>query len=482
MDTLMGSEDRDRKFEKALAKQLRSSAAEDSFARNAACPDAEILAAYHERSLSLEELNSWKSHIAGCARCQEILSQLELTDAIPVDAETAELEKQSLVSAGRLDAYAANQELFMSSAAPAKVRATARVAESKRAQVTTLQPRRTPWRWIAPAGAIAAGLLVWVTLHEKSKLTPTQPREVQVARNREPAAPPATAPVSQAEPAGKPGPVEEKKKASSQRLPVSPPAGLTARTFSAGQPNLPAKNAIAPPPPGPPMLTADAMSTDRLADKGAVAGVGGMLKQSGAPKPPAPTGARRANGAFAGASVSRAKQVPPARVADAPVPSATDSEQAGNRGIPAASESVEVTAAAPQAEMRKVQSKSMLQELPNIVASNGHTTWIVGPSGFIERSDDAGKTWKLQNSGVKNDLRAGAAPSESICWVVGNAGVILRTTDGGENWTKIASPVAGDISAVDASSEFRAVVTDAATNKRYATADGGLSWTLLSAE
>jgi len=477
----MGSEDRDRKFEKALAKQLRSSAAEDSFAQNAACPDAEILAAYHERSLTFEGLNSWKSHIAACERCQEILAQLELMDAIPVDAETAEWEKQSLVTAARLDAHAVNQELFMSAAAPAQDRAAATLAKSESAQVVPLRPGKMPWRWIAPAGAIAAGLLVWFTLHEKTKFPPPQTAGVEVAAKREPVAAPPSAPVSQAE-SERFTPAEDKKKDSSAPVPASPKATLAPGVFSSPPPRPVAKNEIAPPSPEPPVLTADAISTDRVDNQGNVAAVGGMLKQSGAPKLPAPTGAMRADHAFAGASVSRAKKAPPAPAAAAPVPSATDSEQAGNRGVPAATESVEVTAAAAQDEMYMVPSKSMLRELPKIVVPNGYTMWVVGPSGFIERSDDAGKTWKLQKSGVKTDLRGGAAPNESVCWVVGSAGTILLTTDGGNNWTKLSSPASGDLRAVDASSELRAVVTDAATNKRYATVDGGLNWTLLSVE
>jgi hypothetical protein len=61
----MPADDRDPKFERALAQHLRGGSAA------AGCPDAETLAAYHERSLSLEEMANWKQHIAGCAVCQE---------------------------------------------------------------------------------------------------------------------------------------------------------------------------------------------------------------------------------------------------------------------------------------------------------------------------------------------------------------------------------------------------------------------------
>ncbi len=72
----MPSDDRDQQFDRALARHLRSASPD------AACPDAEILAAYHERSLSLEEMAHWKAHIVSCSRCQETLALLEQTDSV----------------------------------------------------------------------------------------------------------------------------------------------------------------------------------------------------------------------------------------------------------------------------------------------------------------------------------------------------------------------------------------------------------------
>jgi putative zinc finger protein len=74
----MPAEDRDRQFENALARHLRAGAG----AGDSACLDAELLAAYHERMLSPEEMNIAKEHLVSCARCQEILAQLEATDTV----------------------------------------------------------------------------------------------------------------------------------------------------------------------------------------------------------------------------------------------------------------------------------------------------------------------------------------------------------------------------------------------------------------
>src|SRR5690348_16399143 len=96
----MAHEDRDPMFEKALARHLRAKPSSPAASREAeetvgapgagvapgsssqdsACPNPEVLAAYHERLLVPEEMASLKKHIAACDRCQEILATLEATD------------------------------------------------------------------------------------------------------------------------------------------------------------------------------------------------------------------------------------------------------------------------------------------------------------------------------------------------------------------------------------------------------------------
>src|SRR5437762_14130250 len=89
----MPSEDRDRLFEKALARHLRTDAAA---AEESACLDAEVLAAYHERLLTSEEMSAAKDHLVSCARCQEILAQLEATQ----DVKVLQNREEDLVVAG----------------------------------------------------------------------------------------------------------------------------------------------------------------------------------------------------------------------------------------------------------------------------------------------------------------------------------------------------------------------------------------------
>src|SRR5438034_5553905 len=65
-------------------------------AGNLHCPESDVLAAYHERSLLPEEMNPWKEHIVGCARCQAVLAELGATDSLPVRA-SAEASEEALL-------------------------------------------------------------------------------------------------------------------------------------------------------------------------------------------------------------------------------------------------------------------------------------------------------------------------------------------------------------------------------------------------
>src|SRR5689334_4427632 len=113
----MAVDDRERNFEKAMARELRGDALNGLH-----CPDAETLAAYHERLLSPEEMAAQKSHIASCAGCQEVLATLEVTEAVSNEA----LEAVQVASA------TAQKALRAAASAPAVSRPEdAAVASSK---------------------------------------------------------------------------------------------------------------------------------------------------------------------------------------------------------------------------------------------------------------------------------------------------------------------------------------------------------------
>jgi Putative zinc-finger len=92
----------------------------------------------------------------------------------------------------------------------------------------------------------------------------------------------------------------------------------------------------------------------------------------------------------------------------------------------------------------------------------------------IDRSDDAGTTWRSQASDTAGRLLSGSAPSAKVCWVVGEGGVVLRTTDG-EHWVPVESPTEEDLVEIVARNASTAVV-EAASGRRFSTRDGGRSW------
>src|SRR5713101_4327754 len=182
----MGCDERDRRFDKALSRHLRASqGATDAALQRGSCPDSETLAAYHERSLLPEQLNSWKEHIVGCANCQTVLAHLETTDEISLQA----FEQEEVFAKGAAPVPAArNFEAFPASAAPSQSHRAAEVATPKRSRRALLL-RGARWQWLAPAGALAAGLLVWIALHENQPLPLPSPKQVQVASNQAPPPP-----------------------------------------------------------------------------------------------------------------------------------------------------------------------------------------------------------------------------------------------------------------------------------------------------
>ena len=124
--------------------------------------------------------------------------------------------------------------------------------------------------------------------------------------------------------------------------------------------------------------------------------------------------------------------------------------------------------AAPNAANRQTA-----EVLATISPADRSVTWIVGRNGTISRLDANGSKHP-QQSGVRIDLVAGAAPSSSVCWVVGSGGTILRTIDG-EHWAAVASPTTENLVSVSSGSATDATITTASI-KSFATSDGGATW------
>src|SRR6266849_2969169 len=458
----MAADDRDQSFEKALEGHLRADATASGSSAHGACADAETLAAYHEGLLAPDQVASTKQHLHACARCQEILAHLQATDEIPLAA--AEAGAQQLIPAA-------------SAAKPA---------------VHVFKPRSASlWRWVAPAGALAAVLLGWVAVRENTPVR--MPAQAEVASKSVPATSAPSSPPSSGDAAGvaraagaggpdgtrtyAPSPhnnLADQRRSALSKEKDSMTALQSAPSFTSRE-QLPDDSLHRYAPAAPRSDLSPKAENDRirvlparpLEQKQLDEKADSLYTAAAAPQPAPPTGAVAGalSSPTAESSAARSKAFAK-KVAAPPPPAATRQEQQIG-GMSRCNEN---------AEVRLANSISDV----TISAPGGAVAWRVGSAGIIENSSDAGKNWTPQPSGVSTDLLAGSAPSDKICWIVGRAGTILRTTDGGAHWQKIRSPVQEDIRSIIAENARQATIS--VTNGAYETLDAGATWNKLATE
>ena len=562
MGKFMGHDDRERNFEKALERHLRQGAPRDASAAahsqaEPACPDAALLAAFHERMLSNEEMDAAKAHIAACARCQEILVLLEATDDVVADvSDLVEVQQEKVFELAQpvLAGSPSQEEEYLPRAAAPATAPRATVASKAPQSISTGRARM--WRWVAPAAAIAAGLLIWVTAHDKLKHPANSVSSLEVAQEK-PAdrqfddrlapVPAASTPPSAPEETRENGRVDEALKSvneskrpatalSARRAPAGTLGGAiggatatpSARTRS--ELALQGRNSdeLAPAKPAgnagnlgdvsvtaaAPSVNTNAAELDRATAKD--------RKKADSPATPANSPASTVAGNAAGvaggqdardsqrkilpkeklepgvtgelsASSAPSPQpaVPPpaaARTAAKQSADATQKKEAGANAMTLTTEQAQVTAnyesaaslqndKAGLAKTTEAKTNSKMKDPQLILTPGGTVLWRLRPSGKIERSADRGINWTPQNSGTKLELLAGSAPSDAVCWLAGRAGTILRTTDGGGHWSKVVSPITGDVGGIRAEDAQHATIFGAGNNTRFATSDGGATWT-----
>jgi hypothetical protein len=470
----MSPEDRDRGFDKAIARHVRSAAASPDSAKQASrsasprdtCPEPETLAAYHERSLLPEEMNSRKEHIVACAHCQELLAHLELTDDIPLGAAE---ETEVFATADRQHSAAA--ENFESLPGPA--------AWSK-GQRTSRFSRGVRWRWIAPAGAIAAGLLVWIAIHENEPRLPIS-SEVKIAKNQEPAAPPPAASrkvpgassqvqtspstpsssTSAADALSSYSKLPEPRDLRKQQIDETRARGARA-TASLEREEGRGKDAESD-------ANAYPLRDDKKADLHDKAVAGALQKKESETQASAPVQAQEQN------LQAQNQNISPRVAGPAPLGQAKNSAKP-KAATPAA------PPPAPLADEVASYAASASREMvilsgARLIAAPGSTfIWRPGRAGLILFSRDGGRSWVRQPSGVLVDLLTGSATSESVCWIVGRAGAILLTTDGGEHWKMLSAPQKEDLGGIRAMDALHATIWNARGTKTFTTSDGGLTW------
>lgn len=481
----MALDDRDRGFEKALARHLRyfapSGAETDrDSAVSMPCPDPEILAAYHDGTLTSEERILWKQHVLGCDLCQLVLEHL----ATPLEAALT-LESEEASSA----------KILAAKESPVAARAAAALRPAR---------SRVYLGWLIPAGAMAAAALVaWMGIRTEKPRSP-QPAPVEVARNQEPPAPQTAQPtpsLSNATPAG-PGSLSKAKEAdalAADRLARSRAAENKdlreqARRDEAAQSSPNVTNGLQLAEQGklqergePSASTSShsAQAGGQLHQQVQVADAGkkqdALQQAASSPVPAGEAGYLTDNSVApsAAAKVSRTPAPPPTAPSSGGAPAAAPSN-ALDANAPVATESFETSR-----QMKSVAgARAALLRNPRIIASvGGKILWRVGPTGSLERSTSSGQDWVSQASGVTTDLLGGSAPSANVCWIIGSARTILRTADGGTHWLSVAPPRApGELTGIRATDGSHARVWFAPDPQTglvpvFDTSDGGATWT-----
>ena len=211
MDSQKRDESRDRRREEALARRVGD--ALDQLAHRDAeeCPDAELIAAYHEKSLQPDEIARCENHFAVCGRCRKIL-------AVLAAAVEAPLSEQEVAHLGELTAAA-----------------RARVAVPRPAQ--RAHPIALGWRtrWLAPVLGVAAVLAVWFAMRPPWRTAEITPSDTLIAQ----------APKSEPPPSAETRALEQSSEAPAKKSSETDAVTLKDRPAARAQSTPPPKNALA---------------------------------------------------------------------------------------------------------------------------------------------------------------------------------------------------------------------------------------------
>jgi photosynthesis system II assembly factor YCF48-like protein len=401
-------------------------------------PEADVIAAYHDRSVANPERARLEQHFSDCARCQTLLASIARAEsenvaapkpsnvvrlhrwrvAVPVLAAAAVILIALRFTRGTDNQLEREQIAMSERAAPANAPAPAMEP------VAPMQAAPSGQEASAPAsGALA--------LNEKKSEPAVEARQDMLA---------------------------DRLKASEKDKSFGAIAGAPKSQLKALDTDLAKRAVEAKAEPG----TAAKVETERVANAAPEIAANAPAEPPRAPVPASPPAAL-------------------AMRADSAAAIASSSASASSNSVGGASGSSSAAAAASGGAGAPVKGPALGYSAPtvshpgfNAAVSVDGSAWQVGANGKIEHSDGGG-AFVAQNSGVTAELSAAAAVSRDVCWVGGNAGTILRTVDGGTNWHKLASPTSADISGIAASSADSASITTV-DGESFATSDGGNSW------
>jgi hypothetical protein len=400
------------------------------------CPDAELIAAYHERALNPDEIAGCETHFAACGRCRKILAVLAASNDTPLAAKEV----------ARLG------ELLAASRAP---------KETSSPIVMPTRPNRFDWRarWVAPALGVAAVLAVWFAMRPPWRAVDRTPSGTLIAQA------PANEPPASMEPRA----TERSGEVAAKKAPGSDGPVLKSRAAGKAQMASP--------------------STDALAKKSLDAEAAGGISQNTSVADKTSQQDVKEKAESIGAPMIAASPAPPPAF-QAPK-SAMESPRQAQAEMALRSETAAGSVAntpSPNEQGAGLRGKVIPPGLAGrnysviVVSPSGQVRWFAGHGGLIQRSSDGGRTVVTETSPFTDDWEAGAAVSNEICWLVGDHGAIARSVKA-NRWEKILPPAASaevngnfpDWISISASSA-KAAAIGARDGRRFATEDGGKTW------
>jgi hypothetical protein len=466
--------------ENAMDGLLRRSLARDSAAVGD-CPDAELLAAYFDQSLGVDEAAGYELHFSTCPRCREQLAAM-------ARASTGQMVQPDLALEPALSGARPVPAIALDAAhTPAQAKPAVFIAHSE----TKLPERKSPdarWldlRWLIPVAAMLV-LGTFVFMRVASHITTIGPDQVAMSKS---SPPPQDQTVPEPEKEASDGAMPDKSAPKTQL----PPATTTSRLQHSAKPAASAPS------------NSESPREQRNEDSYLRGGTASRSAPAATPSPSRATAGRasafhsqkQVGGISASAAgqgdhnaASEAAPAAPAPELNASLPSivvATSSADAVKSPAPAPPPTTEQKSQAfGLAGRSNVHSSTAAKSLAKAKPAEERYTEIVistpdsdmfyriAGGGFVEISEDGGATWQRQLLNPSAEFTAGSAPEPRICWLVGRSGIVFLTEDG-KNWQKLPSPTSEDLVVVLAKSASNATVT-ANSNQRWSTDDAGKNW------
>lgn len=376
--------DRDPAFDGFVARGLER----ETDASGNACPDADLLAAWFDRSLSPLEAERIEAHSAACGSCQQILADLarsepEVTRAAPVPA-------------------------------PAR-------------------PWHWHWRWLAPLATAVVVLVVGTrTLRAPSEvpsdvLLQMKSKESEMARTMPPMSPPVPVP-GEERPAIRPESALESKGETARALQKPAPGAV--------QPEVPRNltlaesvvTAVAPPPAAAPPGRADVVGVvGGIARDKSIEARPGLLTERAVVQGQAPSAAAGAGASARPTALTRETPEPLLVTSAAAPPGNGVTWRYGQGGV--------IERSTDRGQTWERQRSGVTAALTDGSAPTDRICWIVGARGVVLRTTD-GSTWVRVASPTMVDLVSVHAWNDANSTITAADHTEYVTTDGGASWRK----------------------------------------------